>query len=66
MGKCVFFMGWMQKEEYKNWIAVDQTSKSKARCRICNKSIDVASMPARVFSSVFWVCVCVCAKLIKF
>ena len=44
MGKCVFFMGWIQKEEYKNWIAADRTSKSKARCRICNKSFDVASM----------------------
>ena len=44
MGKCVFFMGWIQKEEYKNWIAADRMSKSKARCRICNKSFDVASM----------------------
>ena len=43
MGKCVFFIGWIQKE-YKNWIAADRTSKSKARCRICNKSFDVASM----------------------
>ena len=44
MGKYVFFIGWIQKEEYKNWIAADRTSKSKARCRICNKSFDVASM----------------------
>ena len=42
MGKCVFFMGWIQKEEYKNRIEVDRAKR--AHCRICSKSFDVASM----------------------
>ena len=37
-------MGWIQKEECKNWIAADRTSKSKVRCRICNTPFDFASM----------------------
>ena len=38
-----FFIGWIQKEEYKNWDSSNRTSKSKAHYRICNKSFNVAS-----------------------
>ena len=29
MGKCVFFIGWIPKEEYKNWIAAIERARAK-------------------------------------
>ena len=44
MGKCVFNVKWTTDEKFKAWIAADPSSKTKAMCVLCNKTIDISSM----------------------
>ena len=42
MEKCVFNGKWKADEKFKAWIAADPTSKTKAKCVVCNKAIDIS------------------------
>ena len=44
MGKCVFNGKWKAGEKFKAWIAADLTSKTKAMCVVCDKTIDISSI----------------------
>ena len=43
-GKCSFNPLWLTKPEYKDWVREDTTSKHKAFCFACKKSIDLLAM----------------------
>ena len=42
MEKCVFNGKWKADEKFKAWIAADPMSKTKAKCVVCNKAIDIS------------------------
>ena len=43
MGKCNFRDVWLEKDEYKPWLARDK-SELKAKCLACYQLLDVHSM----------------------
>jgi len=44
MGKCVFSDKWKAKERFKAWIAADPKSRTKAKCTVCDKAINILNM----------------------
>ena len=44
MGKCVFSAKWKADERFKVLIAADPKSRTKAKCTVCDKAIDISSM----------------------
>ena len=44
MGKCVFSAKWKANERFKAWIAADPKSRTKAKCTVCDRAIDISSM----------------------
>ena len=45
MGKCTFSQAWLNNGQYQSWIArTSDGSKSRARCRLCQKDFDVSNM----------------------
>ena len=41
MGKCVFSDKWKANERFKAWIAADPKSRTKAKCTVCDKAINI-------------------------
>ncbi|KAJ8032368.1 hypothetical protein HOLleu_25882 [Holothuria leucospilota] len=50
MGKCRFNLLWLKHPKYCSWLE-QCTDKSKARCKICMKEIDVSSMGESALTS---------------
>ena len=44
MGKCVFSDKWKANERFKAWIAADPKSRTKAKCNVCDKAINILNM----------------------
>ena len=44
MGRCVFADKWLKDDKFSSWVAPHATSRQKARCKVCNKDIDVSTM----------------------
>lgn len=49
-GKCVFNEIWMRNEKYKDWL-VPSSSRFKAECSLCNRSIEIANMGESALTS---------------
>ena len=43
-GKCTFKENWTSHKIYKDWILQDSSSQHKARCRLCQKSLEYSNM----------------------
>jgi len=51
MGKCVFSDKWKANERFKAWIAADPKSRTKTKCTVCDKAINISSMGEGAFVS---------------
>ena len=55
LGRVAFKENWTSHVIYKDWILQDSSSQHKARCRLCQKSLDCSNMgesaPEAVLSS---------------
>ena len=51
MGKCVFSDKWKANERFKAWIAADPKSRTKAKCTVCDKAINISSMGKAALSA---------------
>ena len=43
-GKCKFKDAWLENEAYKDWLLRDSKDEHKARCSLCTKTFEIASM----------------------
>ena len=43
-GDCQFSDTWLIHEKYREWIALVASDRTKARCKVCFKNIDIANM----------------------
>ena len=43
-GKCTFKENWTSHKIYKDWILQDSSSQHKARCHLCQKSLEYSNM----------------------
>lgn len=43
-GNCVFSAVWLEKEEYKQWIAPAKENKHAFYCKVCKRNVDVRAM----------------------
>ena len=43
-GLCLFQDSWLRDPAFKDWIERDGNNVRNARCKICKKTIDIASM----------------------
>ena len=43
-GKCVFQEQWLQKTEFRRWLASVPGNKRQAKCTLCKKVVDIAAM----------------------
>jgi len=43
-GKCKFKDAWLENEAYKDWLLCDSKDEHKARCSLCTKTFEIASM----------------------
>ena len=39
-----FNRDWIEKKEYKSWLAPEESDITKARCRLCNRSFSLSNM----------------------
>ncbi len=40
-GHCNFNNAWLVDKNYERWVQKDQKDRCKAKCRLCDKGIDI-------------------------
>lgn len=43
-GKCKFQSAWLEHGEYRHWVRPETSDPYRAKCTICQKSVDIATM----------------------
>lgn len=43
-GKCKFQSAWLEHSEYRHWVRPETSDPYRAKCAVCQKSVDIATM----------------------
>lgn len=43
-GKCKFQSAWLEHSEYRHWVRPETSDPYRAKCAVCQRSVDIATM----------------------